>query len=100
MYACLHRQDQVSRPHCFHSPGTAYLALVLQCTQHGGDDYAKIVQGDPGIESIYNWNRSGPTVAWRGATGKGDGVHVLTGQLLTGFGWLQLLPILQSHDKL
>ncbi len=51
----------------------------LQCTQHGGDDYDKIVKGDPGIESIYNWTSSGPTVGWRGATGKGDGVHVLTG---------------------
>ena len=55
--------------------------LSLQCTQHGGDDYDKIVKGDPGIESIYNWTSSGPTVGWRGATGKGDGVHVLTGPL-------------------
>jgi hypothetical protein len=54
-------------------------SMSLQCTQHGGDDYDKIVKGDPGIESIYNWTSSGPTVGWRGATGKGDGVHVLTG---------------------
>ncbi|KAL0052691.1 hypothetical protein WJX82_006304 [Trebouxia sp. C0006] len=54
---------------------------VEMCTQHGGDDYDKIVKGDPGIESIYNWTSSGPTVGWRGATGKGDGVHVLTGPI-------------------
>lgn len=54
----------------------------LQCTQHGGDDYPKIIQGDPGLESIYNWTTAGPTVAFRGRTGKGDGVHVLTGEHL------------------
>jgi len=51
----------------------------LQATQHGGDDYDKIVRGDPGLESIYNWTQSGPSVSWRGATGRGDGVHILTG---------------------
>ena len=51
----------------------------MQATQHGGDDYNRIVRGDPGIESIYNWTSAGPTVAFRGATGKGDGVHILTG---------------------
>lgn len=60
--------------------------MSLQCTQHGGDDYDKIFKGDPGIESIYNWTSSGPTVGWRGATGKGDGVHVLTGYLLRSSG--------------
>ena len=53
----------------------------MQCTQHGGDDYDKIIRGDPGLESIYNWTKAGPTVAFRGRTGKGDGVHVLTGEL-------------------
>ena len=51
----------------------------MQATQHGGDDYDRIVRGDPGIESIYNWTSAGPTVPFRGATGKGDGVHILTG---------------------
>ena len=36
--------------------------------------------GDPGVESIYNWTQDGPEVGYRGANGKGDGVHILTGQ--------------------
>lgn len=54
----------------------------MQITHHGGDDYDKIVRGDPGVESIYNWTKDGPEVAYRGANGKGDGVHILTGQCL------------------
>lgn len=58
------------------------LKLTVQCTQHGGDDYDKIIKGDPGLESIYEWTKSGPAVPFRGATGKGDGVHVLSGSQL------------------
>lgn len=53
--------------------------MAAQCTQHGGDDYDKIIKGDPGLESIYEWTKAGPAVPFRGATGNGDGVHVLSG---------------------
>lgn len=52
---------------------------VEMCTQHAGDDPAKMITGDPGIESIYTWNEGDMGVAWRGRSGHGDGVHVLTG---------------------
>lgn len=38
------------------------------------------LQGDPGIESIYEWGAS-LSIPMRGATGTGDGVHVLTGPI-------------------
>ena len=65
-HACMHAMCVTSR-------------TTVQCTQHGGDDYDKIIKGDPGLESIYEWTKSGPAVPFRGATGKGDGVHVLSG---------------------
>ena len=43
-------------------------------THHAGDDYDRMIKGDPGIESIYRWNASQPAVANRG-----PGVHILTG---------------------
>ena len=39
-----------------------------------------MVRGDPGVESIYNWTQDGQEIAFRGANGQGDGVHILTGQ--------------------
>lgn len=54
---------------------------VEMVTHHAGDDYDKLIKGDPGLEDIYNWTSSGQNVAMRGATGKGDGVHVLTGPI-------------------
>ena len=41
----------------------------LQATQHAGDDFAKMIQGDPGIEDIYYWGPEGPRVSTRGRTG-------------------------------
>ncbi|KAK9837996.1 hypothetical protein WJX74_009260 [Apatococcus lobatus] len=55
--------------------------LVETATQHAGDDFAKMIQGDPGIEDIYYWGSEGPRVSTRGRTGKGDGVHILTGPI-------------------
>ncbi|KAK9842132.1 hypothetical protein WJX84_007001 [Apatococcus fuscideae] len=55
--------------------------LVETSTQHAGDDFEKMIQGDPGIEDIYYWGPEGPRVSTRGRTGKGDGVHVLTGPI-------------------
>lgn len=54
---------------------------VEMVTHHAGDDYDKLIKGDPGLEDIYNWTASGQNVPMRGATGRGDGVHVLTGPI-------------------
>ena len=43
--------------------------VLLQATQHAGDDYAKMIQGDPGMEDIYYWGPEGPRVSTRGRTG-------------------------------
>jgi acetamidase/formamidase len=40
-----------------------------------------MIKGDAGMESIYTWDGEGKHKAFRGATGKGDGVHVLTGPI-------------------
>ncbi|HHP7244254.1 MAG TPA: acetamidase/formamidase family protein, partial [Elainellaceae cyanobacterium] len=43
-------------------------------THHAGDDYDRMIAGDPAIESIYNWTADEKTVSDRG-----PGVHILTG---------------------
>lgn len=43
-------------------------------THHAGDDYDRMIAGDPAIESIYNWTAEGKTISDRG-----PGVHILTG---------------------
>ncbi len=50
-----------------------YVTMDL-ITHHAGDDYARMIQGDPGIESIYQW-----TASEKGVKERGPGVHVLTG---------------------
>ncbi len=50
-----------------------YVTLDL-ITHHAGDDYDRMIKGDPGIESIYRWTPTEQTVSNRG-----PGVHVLTG---------------------
>ncbi|KAK9807208.1 hypothetical protein WJX73_009034 [Symbiochloris irregularis] len=50
-------------------------------THHAGDDYDKMIRGDPGMEDIYHWGPEGQNVHTRGRTGTGDGVHVLTGPI-------------------
>jgi acetamidase/formamidase len=54
-----------------HSKDTVTMDLI---THHAGDDYDRMIQGDPGIESIYRW-----TKAAKGISNRGPGVHVLTG---------------------
>ena len=61
--------------------GGSKLSWLLQVTHHAGDDYAKMIQGDPGMEDIYHWGPDGQNVPTRGRSGKGDGVHVLTGPI-------------------
>lgn len=65
---------------------------VETLTQHGGDDYARFIEGDPGAESIFRWTRDGKGVDRRGAgpmdasvfgrgAGEGFGVHICTGPI-------------------
>ncbi len=50
-----------------------YVTMDL-ITHHAGDDYDRMIAGDPGIESIYRWTANEKNVRDRG-----PGVHVLTG---------------------
>lgn len=64
-------------------------ATIETLTHHAGDDYDRMVAGDPGAESVYFWTRERKAVKRRGAgpiegafvhgTGEGIGVHLLTG---------------------
>jgi acetamidase/formamidase len=55
--------------------------IVEMGTHHACDDYDKMILGDPAMESIYSWTADAIGVGTRGATGKGDGVHILTGPI-------------------
>lgn len=50
-------------------------------THHACDDWDKMIKGDEGMESIYTWTSEKQNEAYRGATGGGDGVHILTGPI-------------------
>jgi acetamidase/formamidase len=50
-----------------------YVTMDL-ITHHAGDDYDRMIKGDPGIESIYRWSTTE-----QGISNRGPGVHVLTG---------------------
>jgi acetamidase/formamidase len=55
---------------------------VEMATHHACDDYKNIIEGDPGMEDVYFWDSmSGANEYFRGATGGGDGVHILTGPI-------------------
>lgn len=65
---------------------------VETLTQHGGDDYARFIEGDPGAESVFRWTRDAKAVDRRGAgpmdasifgrgAGEGFGVHICTGPI-------------------
>lgn len=49
---------------------------VEMITHHAGDDPDKMINGDPGVESIYEWGAK-MGVPTRGATGQG-GPQALT----------------------
>jgi len=55
--------------------------IVEMATHHACDDWDKMIKGDEGMESIYTWNSDTKNEAYRGATGGGDGVHILTGPI-------------------
>jgi acetamidase/formamidase len=59
-------------------------------THHAGDDYERMIKGDPGAESVYFWDKQRKGVNRRGAgpvdaslfgrgAGEGLGVHICTG---------------------
>src|SRR6266571_825948 len=59
-------------------------------THHAYDDYERMIKGDPGVESIYYWDKIRKGVNRRGAgpvdaslfgrgAGEGLGVHICTG---------------------
>jgi len=62
---------------------------VEMLSHHAGDFYSGMIQNDAGIESIYAWGINGggtapgttATAHMRGASGGGDGVHILTGPI-------------------
>jgi acetamidase/formamidase len=62
-------------------------------TQHASDDWARMVAGDPGAESVFHWTAERKNVNRRGAgpidasiygrgAGEGFGVHICTGPVV------------------
>ncbi|WP_417480753.1 acetamidase/formamidase family protein [Maricaulis maris] len=65
---------------------------VETLTQHGNDDYDRMVAGDPAAESVFAWTENSKPVDRRGAgpmnssifgrgAGEGFGVHICTGPI-------------------
>lgn len=61
-------------------------------THHAYDDYARMIEGDPGAESVFHWTKDAKNVDRRGAgptdasihgrgAGEGFGVHICTGPI-------------------
>ena len=57
---------------------------VEMASHHACDDYDKMVLGDSGMESVFEWSQSKKAEERRGATGGGDGVPTATGKLSIG----------------
>jgi acetamidase/formamidase len=64
--------------------------VTLECLTHqAGDDYERMIKGDPGAESVYHWTKEKKSVNRRGAgpldapvgAGGGEGVHICTGPI-------------------
>ncbi|CAB9503613.1 Acetamidase formamidase [Seminavis robusta] len=55
--------------------------VVEMATHHACDDWDRMIKGDAGMEDIYHWSNEKQNEFYRGATGGGDGVHVLTGPI-------------------
>eukprot|EP01024_Parvocaulis_polyphysoides_P057780 TRINITY_DN6168_c0_g1_i1.p1 TRINITY_DN6168_c0_g1~~TRINITY_DN6168_c0_g1_i1.p1 ORF type:complete len:588 (-),score=79.18 TRINITY_DN6168_c0_g1_i1:248-2011(-) len=54
---------------------------VEMVTHHSGHDYAKMIKGDPGVESIFYW-KNGTTLEEKPVPKyPGTGVHVITGPI-------------------
>lgn len=57
------------------------VVMVEMATHHAGDDWDKMIKGDAGMEDVYTWTQDEIGEEFRGATGGGDGVHILTGPI-------------------
>ena len=68
------------------------VVTVETLTQHAADDWERMVAGDPGAESVFEWTRDRKSVDRRGAgpmnasifgrgAGEGFGVHICTGPI-------------------
>jgi acetamidase/formamidase len=67
-------------------------ATIETLTHHANDDHERMVQGDPGAESVFAWTREHKAIPRRGAgsvtgpfekgEGEGVGVHLLTGPVV------------------
>ncbi len=77
-------------PALFVEPGATITIETL--TQHAGDDWDRMVAGDPGAESVFAWTPDHKGVERRGAgpmnasvfgrgAGEGFGVHICTGPI-------------------
>ncbi len=66
------------------------VVTIETLTQHAGDDRERMIDGDPGAESVFHWTASRKAVERRGAgpmdgsvfgrgAGEGFGVHICTG---------------------
>lgn len=68
------------------------IVTIETFTHHAGDDFDRMIKGDPAAESIYHWDIHGKRMPRRGAgpvegalvngIGEGYGVHLLTGPVL------------------
>jgi acetamidase/formamidase len=66
-------------------------ATIETLTHHANDDHERMIAGDPGAQSVFEWTREHKAVARRGAgaaegpfklgAGEGVGVHLLTGPI-------------------
>jgi acetamidase/formamidase len=68
------------------------LVTIETLTHHAYDDYARMIAGDPGAESVFGWTKDAKNVDRRGAgpidasihgrgAGEGFGVHICTGPI-------------------
>ena len=69
--------DIVTQRRCDH----VYLGANQSFDGKDINDWDKMIKGDQGMESIYTWNAEGAYEGYRGASGSGDGVHILTGPI-------------------
>jgi acetamidase/formamidase/AraC-like DNA-binding protein len=71
---------------------TGDTVTIETLTQHAADDWERMVQGDPGAESVFHWTANRKNVDRRGAgpmdasiygrgAGEGFGVHICTGPI-------------------
>ena len=62
-------------------------ATIETLTHHSGDDYERMIKGDPGAESVFHWTKEQKNIDRRGAgpvdspigSGAGMGPHICTG---------------------